>query len=53
MKQLPLIVPIVTSIAAFVLVLLALLAGTRPGFMESYDIVTVCLTLVQAHLQAI
>lgn len=40
MKQLPLIVPIVTSIAAFVLVLLALLAGTRPGFMESYDIVT-------------
>lgn len=39
MKQLPIGIPIVTSLAAFILVLLALLAGSRPGFMEDYDLV--------------
>ncbi|KAK1778006.1 actin cortical patch SUR7/pH-response regulator pali [Copromyces sp. CBS 386.78] len=33
-------VPIIASIVAFVLVLLALVAGSSKGFMESYDIVT-------------
>jgi len=41
MKQLPIGIPIVASLAAFILVLLALLAGSRPGFMEDYDIVAV------------
>ncbi|KAK3335903.1 actin cortical patch SUR7/pH-response regulator pali [Cercophora scortea] len=40
MKQLSIGIPIVASLAAFVLVLLALLAGSRPGFMEDFDIVT-------------
>ncbi|EAA35552.2 hypothetical protein GE21DRAFT_1833 [Neurospora crassa] len=34
------LVPIIASIAAFVLVLLALVAGSSKGFMESYDVVT-------------
>jgi hypothetical protein len=38
MRQLPIGIPIVGSLAAFILVLLALLAGSRPGFMEDYDI---------------
>lgn len=41
MKQLPIGIPIVTSLAAFILILLALLAGSRPGFMEGYDVVAV------------
>ena len=40
MKQLPIGIPIVGSLAAFILVLLALLAGSRPGFMEDYDLIT-------------
>ncbi|KAK5651504.1 hypothetical protein OQA88_11958 [Cercophora sp. LCS_1] len=40
MKQLPIGIPIVTSLAAFILVLLALLAGSRPGFMENYDVIS-------------
>ncbi|KAK3362459.1 actin cortical patch SUR7/pH-response regulator pali [Lasiosphaeria hispida] len=39
MKQLPIGIPIITSLVAFILVLLALLAGSRPGFMEEYDII--------------
>ncbi len=41
MKQLPIGIPIVASLAAFILVLLALLAGSRPGFMEDYDLMAV------------
>ncbi|KAK1757822.1 actin cortical patch SUR7/pH-response regulator pali [Echria macrotheca] len=40
MKQLPIGIPIVASLAAFILVLLALFSGSRPGFMESYDIIS-------------
>ncbi|KAK3933782.1 hypothetical protein QBC46DRAFT_431432 [Diplogelasinospora grovesii] len=32
--------PVVASLAAFMLVLLALLAGSSPGFLEDYNIVT-------------
>jgi len=39
MKQLPIGIPIVGSLAAFILILLALLAGSRPGFMEGYDLI--------------
>jgi hypothetical protein len=39
MKRLPIGIPIVASLAAFILILLALLAGSRPGFMEEYDLV--------------
>lgn len=39
MKQLPIGIPIVASLAAFILVLLALFSGSRPGFMEDYDLV--------------
>ncbi|KAK1829923.1 actin cortical patch SUR7/pH-response regulator pali [Podospora conica] len=39
MKQLPIGIPIIASLAAFILLLLALLAGSRPGFMEDYDLV--------------
>ncbi|KAK3393287.1 actin cortical patch SUR7/pH-response regulator pali [Podospora didyma] len=40
MKNLSVIFPIAASIAAFVLVLLALLAGQNPGFMEDYDVIS-------------
>lgn len=40
MKQLPIGIPIVASLAAFILLLLALLAGSKPGFMEGYDLIT-------------
>ena len=33
--------PIVLSIAAFVLAMLALFAGKQPGFMEDFDIIRV------------
>ncbi|KAK0632654.1 actin cortical patch SUR7/pH-response regulator pali [Immersiella caudata] len=39
MKRLPIGIPIVASLAAFILILLALLAGSRPGFMEEYDLI--------------
>jgi len=39
---LPLGVPIVASLAAFILILLALLAGSSPGHMQNYDVLTVC-----------
>ena len=41
MKRLSIGIPILASLAAFVLVLLALLAGSRPCFMEEYDLVSV------------
>ncbi|KAK0734770.1 actin cortical patch SUR7/pH-response regulator pali [Lasiosphaeria miniovina] len=40
MKQLSVAIPIVTSIAAFVLVLIALLAGSNQGSLEDYDIIS-------------
>lgn len=40
MKQLHIGIPVAASLAAFVLLLLALLAGSRPGFMEEYDIIS-------------
>ncbi|KAK0630249.1 actin cortical patch SUR7/pH-response regulator pali [Bombardia bombarda] len=40
MKLVSIGIPIVASVAAFVLVLLALIAGTSPGRMEDYDIIT-------------
>jgi len=39
MKHLPIGIPIVASVGAFILVLLALLAGSRPGFMEEFDLI--------------
>ncbi|KAM7188455.1 Actin cortical patch SUR7/pH-response regulator PalI [Naviculisporaceae sp. PSN 640] len=40
MKRLPIAIPILASLASFILVLLALLAGSKPGHMEDYDILT-------------
>lgn len=40
MKRLPIAIPILASLASFILVLLALLAGSKPGYMEDYDILT-------------
>ncbi|KAK3329983.1 actin cortical patch SUR7/pH-response regulator pali [Apodospora peruviana] len=40
MKHLSIGIPILASLAAFVLVLLALLAGSNPGYMENYDVLT-------------
>ncbi|KAK3388100.1 actin cortical patch SUR7/pH-response regulator pali [Sordaria brevicollis] len=43
-------VPIIASIVAFVLVLLALIAGSSSGFMESYDIITFNTSLLGQNL---
>lgn len=40
MRQPHTLVAIVASLGAFILLLLALLAGSSPGFMENYDIVS-------------
>lgn len=38
------LVPVALAIVAFVLSMLCLFAGNKPGFMEDYHIVTVCQT---------
>lgn len=43
-------VPIIASIVAFVLVLLALIAGSSSGFIESYDIITFNTSLLGQNL---
>ncbi|KAM7211700.1 Actin cortical patch SUR7/pH-response regulator PalI [Rhypophila decipiens] len=40
MKRITVAIPVLASLAAFILILLALLAGQNPGYMEDYDILT-------------
>ena len=43
------LLPLLLTMAAFILGMLCLFAGNKPGFMEDYDIITVSSTLYFAN----